>query len=75
MSSPADLLRALVSGVRDGSLTPAEAGEVLEHCAQLMEALADHHVKSWWGRLVLSAAAGAIRQAAEELEKLPAKDD
>jgi len=75
MSNASDLIHALIAGIRDGSLSPAEAAEVLEACAHLVEALGDNHVKSWWGRLVLSAAAGAIRQAAEELEKLPSKED
>ena len=74
MSNAAHLIKSLIAGIRDGSLSPSEGAEVLEACAQLVEALADAHVKSWWGRLVLSAAAGAIRQAAEELEKLPNPD-
>lgn len=74
MSSAADLIKAIVNGIHDGSLSPHEAAEVLESCAQLVEALGDNHVKSWWGRLVLSAAAGAIRQAAEEMEHLGEKD-
>jgi hypothetical protein len=74
MSKAADLIKSLIAGISDGSLSPAEAKEVLEACASLVETLGDDHVKSWWGRLVLSAAAGAIRQAAEELDKLPTQD-
>jgi rhamnogalacturonyl hydrolase YesR len=74
MSQAADLIKALIAGIQDGSLTPAEASEVLQACAALVEALADQRVKSWWGRLVLSAAAGAILQAADEVKDLPSMD-
>ena len=75
MPSPAsELIKSLIAGIQDGSLSPQEAGEVLEACAALVEALADQRVKSWWGRLVLSAAAGAILQAADEVKNLPSMD-
>ena len=57
MSSPAvSLIQGLVAGLRDGSLSPHEGAEVLEACAELIEELAEEHVKSWWARLILSAA-------------------
>jgi len=75
MASPAsELIKSLIAGIQDGSLSPQEASEVLEACAALVEALADQQVKSWWGRLVLSAAAGAIMQAADEVKNLPSRD-
>ena len=46
MSTPAtDLLKALSAGLADGTFSRDEAQEVLEVCAELMEALADQHVK------------------------------
>ena len=72
MSSPAgDLIRGIVIGLKDGSLSPSEGAEVLEACADLIEELGEQHVDSWWGRLVLSAAAGAVRQAADEVGNIP----
>lgn len=72
MSSPAgDLIRGIVIGLKDGSLSPSEGAEVLEACADLIEELGEVHVDSWWGRLVLSAAAGAVRQAADEVANIP----
>jgi len=69
MSTPAtDLLKALSAGLADGTFSREEAEEVLEVCAELMEALADQHVKHWWGKLVLNAAAAAIRKAADEIK-------
>jgi hypothetical protein len=69
MSTPAtDLLKALSAGLADGTFSRDEAQEVLEVCAELMEALADQHVKHWWGKLVLNAAAAAIRKAADEIK-------
>ena len=76
MSSPAaDLIKGLVAGLRDGSLSPSAGAEVLEACAELIDQLAELHVKSWWARLILSAAAGAVRQAAEEISEIPSNED
>ena len=76
MSSPAaDLIKGLVAGLRDGSLSPSEGAEVLVACAELIDQLAELHVKSWWARLILSAAAGAVRQAAEEISEIPSNED
>ena len=76
MSSPAvSLIQGLIAGLRDGSLSPQEGGEVLEACAELIEELAEEHVKSWWARLILSAAAGAVRQAADEGRDIPSNED
>ena len=76
MSSPAgDLIRGIVIGLKDGSLSPSEGAEVLEACADLIEELGEVHVDSWWGRLVLSAAAGAVRQAAQEVGSIPHPDN
>ena len=75
MPSPAsELIKSLIAGIQDGSLSPQEASEVLEACAALVEALVDQRVQSWWGRLVLTAAAGAILQAADEVRHLPSKE-
>ena len=75
MSSPAaDVIKGLVAGLRDGSLSPHEGAEVLEACAELIDQLADQHVKRWLPRLILSAAAGAVRQAAEEISEIPSTD-
>jgi len=69
MPTPAtDLLKALSAGLADGTFSRDEAQEVLEVCAELMEALADQHVQHWWGKLVLNAAAAAIRKAADEIK-------
>ncbi len=75
MSSPAaQLIKGLIAGLRDGSLNPSEGAEVLNACADLIEELGEVHVKSWWARLILSAAAGAVRQAADEVASIPTPD-
>lgn len=75
MSNPAaQLISNLIAGLRDGSLSPSEGGEVLSACADLIEELADH-VDKWWARLVLSAAAGAVRQAADEIRDIPTNEE
>ena len=76
MSSPAsELIKGLIAGLRDGSLSPSEGGEVLDACADLIEQLAEEHVKAWWSRLILSAAAGAVRQAADEVRDIPSNEE
>jgi len=69
----AQLISNLIAGLRDGSLSPSEGGEVLEACADLIEELAEH-VDKWWARLVLSAASGAVRQAADEIRDIPSNE-
>lgn len=66
-SAAGDLLKSLCAGIHDGSFSEDEASEVLEACAELMDALAENHVKNWWGRLVLNAASAAIRKATDEI--------
>jgi len=71
-STPAaDLIHGLIAGLRDGSLSPSEGAQVLEACAELIEALGDKHAKSWWARLILASAAAAVRQSAEEIGEIP----
>ena len=65
------LVRELLSGVADGTVSPDEAAGIFRALADVLEELASMLPK-WWHKAVMATAATALRQGAEGIEEMPA---
>jgi len=69
------LVRELLAGVHDGTVSPEEAGGIFRALADVLEEIASMLPK-WWMKAVMATAATALRQSADhmgEMESWPRK--
>ncbi len=65
------LVRELLSGVADGTVSPDEAASIFLALADVLEEIASM-LPRWWHKAVMATAATALRQGAEGIEDMPA---
>jgi hypothetical protein len=63
------LVRELLSGVADGTVSPDEAAGIFRALADVLEEIASMLPK-WWHKAVMATAATALRQGADGMKDL-----
>jgi len=63
------LVRELLAGMADGTVSPDEAAGIFRALADVLESIAGMLPK-WWHKAVMATAATALRQGAEGMKDL-----